>query len=56
MMAKDVITSFRVDEQIWRQARAYAVLHGISMKQLIEFVLKAELKENRILRVKEVAK
>ncbi|MGQ9468495.1 MAG: hypothetical protein ACUVTD_01500 [Nitrososphaerales archaeon] len=45
-----MVTSFRVDKELWREARAYAVRHGITVKQLIEFLLKKELKENRILK------
>jgi predicted DNA-binding ribbon-helix-helix protein len=47
---KDVVTSFRVNEELWREVRAYAVRHGITVKQLIEFLLQKELKENRILK------
>lgn len=51
MAGKDIVTSFRVDEELWREARVYAVRHGLTVKELIEFVLKRELKENRILKV-----
>ncbi|KPV65535.1 MAG: hypothetical protein AOA65_0043 [Candidatus Bathyarchaeota archaeon BA1] len=44
-----MVTSFRVDE-LWREARTYAVRHGITVKQLIEFLLRKELKESRIRR------
>jgi len=50
MTGKEVVTSFRVDEDLWRQTRSYAVLHGITVKQLIEFLLKRELKENNVLK------
>jgi antitoxin component of RelBE/YafQ-DinJ toxin-antitoxin module len=50
MTGKEVVTSFRVDEDLWRQTRSYAVLHGITVKQLIEFLLKKELKENNMLK------
>jgi len=53
MTGKEVVTSFRVDEDLWRQIRSYAVLHGITVKQLIEFLLKKELKENSMLKVVE---
>jgi len=42
------ITSFRVDEELWHKARVYAVENKITMKELIENLLKAELKENTI--------
>jgi len=47
-MGKDVVTSFRVDEELWKNARIYAIENGISMKKLLETLLKIELKENRI--------
>jgi predicted DNA-binding ribbon-helix-helix protein len=49
-MGRDVVTSFRVDEELWREVRAYAVRHGITVKQLIEFLLRKELEENRALK------
>jgi hypothetical protein len=45
-----VLTGFRVYEELWREVRAYAVRHGTTVKQLIEFLLKKELKENHILK------
>jgi antitoxin component of RelBE/YafQ-DinJ toxin-antitoxin module len=47
-MNKDVVTSFRVDAELWKQARIYAIENGLTMKQLIENLLRIELKENRI--------
>jgi antitoxin component of RelBE/YafQ-DinJ toxin-antitoxin module len=49
-MGRDVVTSFRVDEDLWREVRAYAVKHGLTVKQLIEFLLKKELEEKRALK------
>jgi len=53
-MGRDVVTSFRVDEDLWREFRAYAVKNGLTVKQLLEFLIKKELEEKRVL--KEVAK
>ena len=47
-MGKDIVTSFRVDEQLWRKARIYAIENGLTMKKLLEALLRMELKENRI--------
>jgi hypothetical protein len=47
-MSKDVVTSFRVDAELWKNARIYAIENGITMKTLIENLLRIELKENRI--------
>jgi len=47
-MAKEVVTSFRVDAKLWKKARIYAIQNEISMKKLIETLLRLELRENRI--------
>lgn len=47
-MAKDVVTSFRVDEELWHEARVYAVENKMTMKELIENLLRTELKENTV--------
>jgi antitoxin component of RelBE/YafQ-DinJ toxin-antitoxin module len=47
-MRKDIVTSFRVDEELWKRARIYAIENGLTMKGLIETLLKIELEENRI--------
>jgi predicted DNA-binding ribbon-helix-helix protein len=47
-MGRDVVTSFRVDEELWHRARVYAVENKITMKELIENLLRMELKENII--------
>ena len=43
------VASFRVDEQLWREAKAYAAYHGITTKQLIESLLRKELENSRVL-------
>ena len=48
--SKETVTSFRVRTDLWREARAYAVRYGITVKQLLEFLLTQELKENKILK------
>jgi hypothetical protein len=47
-MAKDVVTSFRVDGDLWKKARIYAIENGVTMKELIESLLRIELKENKV--------
>lgn len=51
-MTKDVVTSFRVDANLWKKARIYAIENGITMKMLIETLLKMELREKRIKELK----
>ena len=47
-MTRDVVTSFRVDAGLWKKARIYAIENWITMKKLIETLLRMELKENKI--------
>lgn len=47
-MGKDIVTSFRVDEDLWKRARIYAIENGLTMKKLIETLLRMELEERRI--------
>ena len=47
-MGKDIVTSFRVDEELWKKARIYAIKNGMTMKKLLETLLRMELNENRI--------
>ncbi len=47
-MGKDVVTSFRVDGKLWKKARIYAIENDLTMRKLVETLLRIELKENRI--------
>ena len=47
-MAKDMVTSFRVDEELWHKVRVYAVENRMTIKELIENLLRMELEENRV--------
>jgi predicted DNA-binding ribbon-helix-helix protein len=47
-MAREVVTSFRVDEELWHKARVYAVENKMTMKELIENLLRIELNENMV--------
>lgn len=47
-MTSDVVTSFRVDEKLWHKARVYAVENKMTVKELIENLLRLELKENMV--------
>lgn len=47
-MGKDVVTSFRVDADLWKKARIYAIKNGITMKALLENLLRQELEEQRL--------
>ena len=43
---KDIITSFRIDEDLWKKAKIYAIKQGMTIREFIEFLLRKEL-ENR---------
>jgi len=47
-MAKDVVTSFRVDKELWKRVRIYAIENGLTVRKLLESLLRTELKENRV--------
>ncbi|MEM2197267.1 MAG: hypothetical protein QW290_09330 [Sulfolobales archaeon] len=49
-MGRSILTSFRVDEDLWRKARIYAIENGLTMKELVEALLKMELEEKRLSR------
>lgn len=40
-----VVTSIRVDDELWKEAKIYAVRKGITLTDLIEKLLKKELKK-----------
>lgn len=54
-MGKDIVTSFRIDEDLWKEAKIYAIEEGMTLKELIEGLLKREL-ENKRKRDKEEGK
>ncbi|MEM0134534.1 MAG: hypothetical protein QXU18_04810 [Thermoplasmatales archaeon] len=47
-MSKDVVTSFRVDSDLWKKARIYAVEHEITIRNFIESLVRQELEERRL--------
>ena len=46
-MAKQVVTSIRVDEDVWREAKIYAIRSGMTISELLERLLKEKLKHGR---------
>ena len=49
-MSKDVVTSFRIDAELWKETKIYAIKNEISVKELLETLLRAELEEKRIMK------
>lgn len=39
------VTSIRIDEDLWKQAKHYAIDEGLSMTDLVERALKREMKQ-----------
>lgn len=46
-MGKQIVTSIRVDETLWKEARIYAIKNGISMADLLDTVLREKIKERK---------
>ena len=44
-MGKETVTSIRIDEELWKEAKICAVREGITLKELLERLLKEELKK-----------
>ena len=47
-VSNDMVTSFRVNAELWKEARIYAIENGITMKKLLEVLLQKELEEKKI--------
>ena len=43
-MAK-IVTSIRIDEELWKKAKHYAIDKGITLTELLERVLRKEIEE-----------
>lgn len=44
-----VVTSIRVDDELWKEAKIYAIRKGVSLTELIEGLLRKELKKAGVL-------
>lgn len=42
-----MVTSIRVDEELWREAKIYAIRKEIGLAELIEKLLREELKSGK---------
>jgi predicted HicB family RNase H-like nuclease len=40
------VTSIRIGDNLWRAARVYAIKNGVSLTQLIERLLREELRKD----------
>jgi predicted DNA-binding ribbon-helix-helix protein len=46
-MSKQTVTSIRIDEELWKEAKKYAIDEDVSLGELIEKLLKEELERRR---------
>jgi len=44
-LSKRIVTSIRVDRDLWRKARIYALQRGLKIYELVEEALRKELEE-----------
>ena len=42
---KQIVTSIRVDEDLWKEAKIYAVKKGITLAELLNKLLRRELEK-----------
>lgn len=45
-MAKDIVSSFRVDSELWKKVKIYAVEHDLTIREFIEKLIIQELYRN----------
>jgi predicted DNA-binding ribbon-helix-helix protein len=46
-MGRDIVTSFRIDGDLWKEAKIHAIKKEMTMKELIEYLLKRELENEK---------
>jgi len=47
MMPKQVVTSIRVDEELWKEAKIYAIKKGLTLAELLDQLIRKELEKER---------
>ena len=46
-MPKQIVTSIRVDEELWKQAKIYAIRRGLTLAELLNQLIRKELEKNK---------
>lgn len=46
-MPKQVVTSIRVDEELWKEAKIYAIKKGLTLAELLDQLIRDELEKNK---------
>ena len=44
-MGKEIVTSIRIDKDLWKKAKILAIEEGTTLKELLERLLKEEIKK-----------
>jgi len=44
-LVKQIVTSIRVDEELWKEAKIYAVRKGTTLTGLLQKLLREELRQ-----------
>lgn len=45
-MGKKLVTSVKVDEDVWKEAKIESIRRGITLTELLDFAIKQELKKS----------
>jgi hypothetical protein len=43
-MAKQIVTSIRINEELWKEAKIYAIKKGFRLSELLEKCLQKEIR------------
>jgi predicted DNA-binding ribbon-helix-helix protein len=46
-MSKQIVTSIRVEEELWKEAKIYAIRKGMTVTELLEKLLTEELAQKK---------
>lgn len=46
-MTKQVVTSIRVDEELWKEAKIYAIRKGLTLAELLDQLIRNELDKSK---------
>lgn len=47
VVGKNQVTSIRIDEKLWKKAKMYAIEHDMTLREVIESLLKEELNKTK---------
>jgi len=46
-LSKQIVTSIRVDEELWKEAKIYAIKRGITLAEFLNELIRKELEKTR---------